>query len=168
MRIDRTLIAAAFVLASSQSALSLDMAHVTCRALATASNDDMAVLIMWLRGYHAGKTADMTATDTAELQEYGLDLGSYCKAHMDDLAVDASEKVLAEEHRGTSEAHNQSTSLPNPDTGSEAGGKSVAPALAVAPVGSAHLRTHPTAPRHRQRASTPHHRDRTRRAHRSS
>jgi len=168
MRIDRFLIAAALVLASSQNALSLDMAHVTCHALATASNDDMAELIMWLRGYHAGKTGDMASTDTAELQEYGLDLGSYCKTHMDDLAINASEKILAEEHRGTSEDRNQSTGVHNPETGSGAGGESVEPVLAAAPTGSIHSRSRPVAPRHRQRASVPHHRDRARHAHRSS
>jgi hypothetical protein len=159
MRIDHTLIAAALVLASSQSALSLDMAHVTCRGLATASNDDLAELVMWLRGYHAGKTGDMAATDIAELQEYGLDLGSYCKAHIDDLVIDASEKILGEGHPGASQDHN---SLPNPETGSEAGGKSVAPAVAAAPTGSIHSRSHPSAPQHRQRASARHRRDRTR------
>ena len=169
MRLHRgILLVATLVFVCTAKALSLDMAHVTCRALATASNDDMAELIMWLRGYHAGKTGDMASTDTAEFQEYGLGLGSYCKTHMDDLAINASEKILAEQHRGTSEDHNQSAGLSNSETGSEAGGKSVEPTLAVAPTGSIHLRSRPAAPLHSRRASTARHHGRTRHARRSS
>jgi HdeA/HdeB family len=155
MRLDRSLIAAALVLAATSSALGLDMAHVTCGALVTADNDDIEAVVIWLRGYHAGKTGDMATTDNAELQEYALDLGTYCKSHIDDLAVHASENILAGKHRETSEDHNQSAGLRNPKTGSEAAANRVEPTLAVAPTGSFHSRSRPAAPRQSRRISEP-------------
>jgi HdeA/HdeB family len=57
MRLYRcVLFAVALVLAAAPSAHSFDMAKVTCRTFAASGYDNMAAVIMWLRGYHADRT----------------------------------------------------------------------------------------------------------------
>ena len=165
MRLYRGLIVAALVFAGTSNALSLDMAHITCGIFATASDDDIGVVIMWLRGYHAGKTGSIAATDTAELQAYGLNLGRYCKDHAADPIIDASEKILTAEHR---DDQNRPTGSTNPETGSEAPRKPAERAHASTPSGSTASASRKTSVRHGRHVSTPSHRDRTRHARRSS
>ena len=76
------------------------MAKVTCRAFIASGHDNMAAMIMWLRGYHSGKLGVIAATDTAEMRFYGGRLGRYCKAHPDASVIDASEQILSDEDRG--------------------------------------------------------------------
>jgi hypothetical protein len=98
MRLYRcVLVAAALVLADVSSAHSLDMAKVTCRAFIASGHDNMAAMIMWLRGYHSGKLGVITAIDTAEMRRYGGRLGRYCKEHPDASVIDASEQILSNE-----------------------------------------------------------------------
>ena len=58
----------------------------------------MAALIMWLRGYHAGKTG---ASAFQSPNPYGGRLGFYCKQHADANLIDASEPILTTIDRGT-------------------------------------------------------------------
>lgn len=166
MRLYLSLIVAALLFGASNT-LSLDMAHVTCRIFATASDDDIGVVIMWLRGYHAGKTGSIPAIDTAQLQAYGLNLGRYCKDHTGDLIIDASERILAEQHPGAPENQERPMSSPNPETGSEAAGKAER-ALVSTPSGSTDAASRKTAVRQGRHASTPSHRVRRRHTRRSS
>jgi len=57
-RLYRRVFLAAVVAASTPSAhgAEMDPAKTTCRAFLTSDQANMAVIIMWLRGYHAGKT----------------------------------------------------------------------------------------------------------------
>jgi hypothetical protein len=101
MRLYRcVLFAVALVLAAAPSAHSLDMAKITCRSFAATGHDNMAAVIMWLRGYHAGRTGIVAATDISEAHAYGKRLGHYCKQHPDANLIDASEQILSDEDRG--------------------------------------------------------------------
>ena len=94
------LVTAALVVAGAPSAHSLDIAKVTFRAFIGSGHDNMAAMIMWLRGYHSGKLGVITATDTAEMRRYGGRLGRYCKEHLDASVIDASEQILSNEDHG--------------------------------------------------------------------
>ena len=101
MRLYRcVLFAVALVLAAAPNAHSLDMAKVTCRTFAASGHDNMAAMIMWLRGYHAGRTGIVAATDTSEAHTYGGRLGHYCTQHPDGNVIDASEQILSDEDHG--------------------------------------------------------------------
>jgi HdeA/HdeB family len=76
------------------------MAKVTCRTFAASGHDNMAAMIMWLRGYHAGRTGIVAATDTSEAHTYGGRLGHYCTQHPDGNVIDASEQILSDEDHG--------------------------------------------------------------------
>ena len=76
------------------------MAHVTCRGFLASGRDNMAAIVMWLRGYHSGKSGTITATDSAQMRVYGGKLGRYCREHPDINVIDASEQILSDEDRG--------------------------------------------------------------------
>lgn len=78
-----------------------DIGKVTCRAFLASGHANMKVIIMWLRGYHAGRSGTVARTTTAEMRAYGGRLGYYCKNHPNVRVIDASEKILAEEDQGT-------------------------------------------------------------------
>jgi hypothetical protein len=69
----------------------VDPAKATCRAFTTSGQANMAVVIMWLRGYHAGKTGP-TAYQSSD--PYGGRLGYYCAQHPDANLIEASEPIL--------------------------------------------------------------------------
>jgi hypothetical protein len=91
------LFAAALVIIAPPSAHSLDFSNVTCRAFMASGQANMAAMIMWLRGYHAGRIA-VIAYDSAD--HYGGRLGFYCKQHPDANLIDASEQILSDLDRG--------------------------------------------------------------------
>jgi acid stress chaperone HdeB len=72
-------------------------ATITCREFLASGQANMAALISWLRGYHAGKTGVIPyqAPDA-----YGGRLGFYCKQHPDANLIEASEQILTELDRG--------------------------------------------------------------------
>ena len=53
----------------------------------------MASMIMWLRGYHAGKGGTIPF---AVHNPYGGRLGFYCRNHPEERIIDASERILAD------------------------------------------------------------------------
>jgi hypothetical protein len=100
MRLYRcVLFAAALLAASAPSAYSreMDPAKITCRAFLGSGRDNMAAVIMWLRGYHAGK-AGVIPYRSAD--PYGGRLGFYCKQHPEVSVIDASEQILSDIDRG--------------------------------------------------------------------
>ena len=52
----------------------------------------MAATIMWLRGYHAGKTGVIPSHSNVP---YGGRLGFYCGQHPNARVIDASEQILS-------------------------------------------------------------------------
>src|SRR5215472_16091547 len=58
----RVLLAVALVGGSAGTARALDMAHVSCHGFLASGHDNMAAIIMWLRGYHAGKSGLVLST----------------------------------------------------------------------------------------------------------
>jgi hypothetical protein len=60
----------------------------------------MSAIIMWLRGYHAGKTSRIASADEAQMRAFGGRLGRYCKDHPAASVIDASEQIQAEEDQG--------------------------------------------------------------------
>ena len=63
----------------------------TCRRFLASGQANMAALISWLRGYHAGKTG-MIPFQSPDPD--GGRLGFYCKQHPDANLIDASEQIL--------------------------------------------------------------------------
>jgi hypothetical protein len=83
--------------AMSAHSRELNNAKITCRAFLASGHDNMAALIAWLRGYHAGKTG-ITAYQWPD--SYGGRLGFFCKQHPDAHLIEASEQILADLDRG--------------------------------------------------------------------
>ncbi len=85
------------VAAGDLAAREIDNSTISCAQFLAAGRDNMAALISWLRGYHAGKSGAI-AYDTA--LPYGGRLGRYCRDHPAANLIDASEQILAEFDRG--------------------------------------------------------------------
>jgi acid stress chaperone HdeB len=97
----RVLFAAVFVVAAAPHALArTDMSKVTCGAFLASGQANMAVIIMWLRGYHAGKRGVIDVIEKPPADPYGGRLGRYCKDHPNDSVIDASERILSDLDRG--------------------------------------------------------------------
>jgi hypothetical protein len=75
----------------------MDNAKITCGAFLASGRANMAALISWLRGYHAGKTGVIPYQYP---DPYGGRLGFYCKQHPNANLVDASGQILSEIDRG--------------------------------------------------------------------
>ena len=69
----------------------LNNGTITCRQFLASGQANMAALISWLRGYHAGKTGIIPFQSP---DPYGGRLGFYCKQHPDANLIDASEQIL--------------------------------------------------------------------------
>jgi hypothetical protein len=91
----RYLLAITLIAASAPNARALDMTHVTCRGFLSSGQANMAAIIMWLRGYHAGKSGVVDPIEVGDRDHYGSRLGRYCGAHPETPVIDASEHVLA-------------------------------------------------------------------------
>lgn len=94
-------LAVALILAGAPKAHGFDMADVSCRAFVLAGRDNIATMITWLLGYHAGKSGIVAASNLAGMHDYGVRLGRYCQEHPRARLIDASEKVLEAEDRGS-------------------------------------------------------------------
>jgi hypothetical protein len=84
--------------APSADGREIDNRTITCRDFLAAGQNNMAALISWLRGYHAGKTGVIPYEFP---DSYGGRLGFYCKQHPDDNLIEASEKILTDLDHGT-------------------------------------------------------------------
>jgi acid stress chaperone HdeB len=69
----------------------LDNRTITCREFVASGRGNMAALISWLRGYHAGKTGVIPFQSP---DPYGGRLGFYCRQHPAANLIDASEQIL--------------------------------------------------------------------------
>jgi acid stress chaperone HdeB len=76
---------------SSVQSKELDNRTITCRVFLASGQANMAALISWLRGYHAGKTGVIPYQSP---DPYGGRLGFYCKQNPDANLIDASEQIL--------------------------------------------------------------------------
>lgn len=93
----RIALAAALALAGAPSAHGLDFSKITCREFLASGERNMAALIMFLRGYHAGRTGSIPYSSAAP---YGARLGAYCRQHPDANLIQSSEKILGDLDRG--------------------------------------------------------------------
>ena len=91
------LLAAVLIAASAPGAHGLDLSKVTCHAFLASGRDNMAAMIMFLRGYHSGKT-EQIPYDSHD--PYAGRLGFYCRQHPNANLIEASEQILAELDRG--------------------------------------------------------------------
>jgi hypothetical protein len=91
------LFATAFVAASAPAAHSLDVSGVTCHQFLASGITNMAPMLMFLRGYHAGKTG-VVPFDSHD--SYAGRLGTYCRQHPDANLIESSERILVELDRG--------------------------------------------------------------------
>jgi acid stress chaperone HdeB len=76
----------------------LDNRTITCREFLASGQANMAALISWLRGYHAGKTSVIPINHSTPM---AAGWGFYCKQHPDANLIDASEQILTTIDRGT-------------------------------------------------------------------
>jgi len=58
-----------------------DMATFSCQDWLDASDDDQDLMLVWLRGYNAGRTGVSLYTPNALLVDRGR-MQSYCRAHL--------------------------------------------------------------------------------------
>lgn len=78
-------------------AVSRDYRQLTCGNFLASGKDNMAVLIWWLRGYHAGRSGNIVFDTT---DPYAARLGFHCGSHRADNLIDTSERILDEIDRG--------------------------------------------------------------------
>ena len=83
--------------ANVAGAANRDMSKLTCGDFLASGQASMAVIIMWLRGYHAGRTGT-AAYNSAD--SYAARLGYQCGGHRRDNLLDTSERILSELDRG--------------------------------------------------------------------
>jgi len=94
----RLLLAAAMLVAAGEaSATDRDYGSLTCSNFLASGKDNMAVIISWLRGYHAGKTG-RAIFDPKDA--YAGRLGSFCGSHRSDNLIDTSERILSDLDHG--------------------------------------------------------------------
>jgi len=72
-------------------------ATITCGVFLASGQANMAALISWLRGYHAGKTG---AIPYQAPDPNGGRLGFYCSQHPDANLIEVSEQILTDLDRG--------------------------------------------------------------------
>jgi len=91
------LVAVLAVVAPTAHGKEINNARITCGAFLASGQANMAALISWLRGYHAGKSG---AIPYQAPDAYGGRLGFFCKQHPDANLIEASEQILTELDRG--------------------------------------------------------------------
>jgi acid stress chaperone HdeB len=99
MRAHRCLLAAiaALTIAGASQAAHRDYAKITCGDFLASGKDNMAVMLWWLRGYHAGKSGSIPFESS---DPYAARLGFYCGNHRAENLIDTSERILGEIDRG--------------------------------------------------------------------
>jgi acid stress chaperone HdeB len=85
------------VIAVPGDAATRDYTKLTCGNFLASGKDNMAVMIWWLRGYHAGKSGNISF-DTSD--PYAARLGFYCGSHRAENLIDTSERILGDLDRG--------------------------------------------------------------------
>ena len=97
----RVLFAVVFIVAGApHTHAHTDMSKVTCGAFLASGQANMAAIIMWLRGYHAGKRGVIDVIGKPPADPHGGRLGRYCKDHPNESVIDASEQILSDLDRG--------------------------------------------------------------------
>jgi len=91
------LVAVITVSAPTAHGTEVNNATITCGAFLASGQANMAALISWLRGYHAGKTG---AIPYQAPDPYGGRLGFYCSQHPDTNLIEVSEQILTDLDRG--------------------------------------------------------------------
>ena len=103
MRAQRGILAAAvatalLVHAGAGQAKSSNYGAFSCGDFLAAGKPSIAVIIWWLRGYHAGKTGNTTFDSSSD--GYAGRLGFYCGSHRAANLIDTSEHILDELDKG--------------------------------------------------------------------
>ena len=91
------LVSGAVAQASAQNAGTRDYGALTCRNFMGSGHDNMAVIIWWLRGHHAGKTG-VNSFDAKDV--YAKRLGYFCRSNPRANLIETSERILTELDRG--------------------------------------------------------------------
>lgn len=99
MRAHRCVLAAVawLAIASAGHAANRDYTQLTCGNFLASGMGNMAVIIWWLRGYHAGKSGNIPFDTT---DPYAARLGFYCGSHRAESLIDTSERILGDLDRG--------------------------------------------------------------------
>jgi len=102
MRARHSILAAAVAVAffthtGSAQAKTNNYGALSCGDFLGAGKPSMAVIIWWLRGYHAGKSGTPIFDPS---DGYGGRLGFYCGNHRGANLIDTSEHILDELDRG--------------------------------------------------------------------
>jgi acid stress chaperone HdeB len=90
-------LAAALFAGSEAAAAPNDYAKIACRDFLASGQPNMAVIIWWLRGYHAGKTGSVVFDPT---DPYAKRLGYYCRNHPLANLIETSERIFSELDHG--------------------------------------------------------------------
>ncbi len=100
MRLYCFALVAILLVAPSAHSKELDYSRITCSDFLRSGQANMAALIMWLLGYHAGKTGIIPFQDDSSPGSYAWRLGLYCNQHADRKLFEASEEILSDIDRG--------------------------------------------------------------------
>jgi hypothetical protein len=84
--------------AGATQAKSSNYGTFSCGDFLAAGKPSIAVIIWWLRGYHAGKTGNTTFDSSSD--GYAGRLGFFCGSHRGDNLIETSERILSEIDRG--------------------------------------------------------------------
>lgn len=79
------------------SAVTRDYGAITCGVFLASGQSNMAFILWWLRGYHAGKRG-VPLFDPADA--YAARLGYFCRNHPKANLIESSERILSELDRG--------------------------------------------------------------------
>ena len=83
------------LVAPSAHSKELDFTTATCSTFLEVEQANMAAVMMWLLGYHTGKTGVVPFKETDSFFSYASRLGAYCKQHPDRNLIEASEEILS-------------------------------------------------------------------------
>lgn len=89
--------AALIAVPGTPAAQESDYSKVTCRASLASGRANMAALISFLWGYHAGKGGVVPFDPHSP---FGASLGYYCRSHPAANLIESSERILSELDRG--------------------------------------------------------------------
>jgi hypothetical protein len=86
--------------APSAHSKELDFTTATCRTFLEVEQANMAAVMMWLLGYHTGKTGIFPFKEIDSFGSYAGRLLVYCKQHPDRNLIEASEEIFSVFDRG--------------------------------------------------------------------
>jgi acid stress chaperone HdeB len=81
---------------AAATANEIDLSAWTCKQFQSATEQEIALILVWLDGYYQGDE-DSPVIDTAQLGENRAKLEAYCKSHPDTALITAADALFERE-----------------------------------------------------------------------